>query len=70
MTQSTIEQALSNSWPKRFIVTLTDYDITRIWEVGARFILSFLTLTLAYCSAGALTPLILTGGTYAYKFSS
>ncbi|MGH7181187.1 MAG: phosphate-starvation-inducible PsiE family protein [Nitrospiraceae bacterium] len=59
MTQSTIEQALSNSWPKRFIVTLTTYDITRIWEVGTRFILSFLTLTILLGLAGGVVKTFL-----------
>ena len=31
MTQTTLEQTLSNGWPKRFMITLTAYDITRIW---------------------------------------
>ena len=46
MTQTTMEQALSNSWSKRFRVMLTISDITRVWEAGARFILSLLTLTI------------------------
>ena len=46
MTQTTLEQTLSNGWPKRFMITLTAYDITRIWDAGTRFILSLLTLTI------------------------
>ena len=47
MIQTTMEQTLSNGWPKRLMIRLTAYDITRAWEVGTRFILSLLTLTIA-----------------------
>lgn len=49
-----MEQTLSNGWPKRFIVTLTAYDITRVWEAGTRFILSLLTLTILIGLAGGV----------------
>ena len=58
MTQTTMEQTLSNGWPKRFIITVTAYDITRVWEAGTRFILTLLAVvevlktTLTYCSDG------------------
>ncbi len=48
MIQTTMEQTLSNGWPKRFMIRLTAYDITRVWEVGTRFILSLLTLTIRF----------------------
>ena len=54
MTQTTLEQTLSNGWPKRFMITLTAYDITRIWEAGTRFILSLLTLTILLGLAGGV----------------
>lgn len=49
-----MEQTFSNGWPKRFMVTLTAYDITRIWEAGTRFILSLLTLTILLGLAGGV----------------
>jgi len=54
MTQTTLEQTFSNGWPKRFMITLTAYDITRIWEAGTRFILSLLTLTILLGLAGGV----------------
>ena len=59
MTQTTMEQILPNSWPKRFIATLTAYDITRVWEAGTRFILSFLTLTILLGLAGGVVKTFL-----------
>lgn len=59
MTQSTIEQALANRWPKRFIATLTAYDITRVWEGGTRFILSLLTMTILLGLAGGVVKTFL-----------
>ena len=54
MTQTTIEQTLSNSRVNRFILTLSTYDITRVWETGTRFILSLLTLTILLGLAGGV----------------
>ena len=59
MTQTTMEQTLSNGWPKRFIITLTAYDITRVWEAGTRFILSLLTLTILLGLAGGVVKTFL-----------
>ena len=54
MTQTTVEQMLSNGWPKRFMITLMAYGITRVWEAGMRFILSLLTLTILLGLAGGV----------------
>jgi uncharacterized membrane protein (DUF373 family) len=54
-----MEQTLSNGWPKRFRITLTDYDITRAWEAGTRFILSLLTLTILLGLAGGVVKTFL-----------
>ena len=54
-----MEQTLSNSWPKRFIRTLTAYDIIRVWEAGTRFILSLLTLTIILGLAGGVVKTFL-----------
>jgi uncharacterized membrane protein (DUF373 family) len=54
MTQTTLEQTLTNGWAKRFMTTLTAYDITRVWEAGTRFILSLLTLTILLALAGGV----------------
>ncbi len=59
MAQTTIEQTLSNDWPKRFRITLTNYDITRVWEAGTRFILSLLTLTILLGLAGGVVKTFL-----------
>ena len=59
MTQTTMEQTLSNGWPKRFIITLSAYDITRVWEAGTRFILSLLTLTILLGLAGGVVKTFL-----------
>ena len=59
MTQTTMEQTLSNGWPKRFIITLTTYDIIRVWEAGTRFILSLLTLTILLGLAGGVVKTFL-----------
>jgi len=59
MAQTTIEQTLSNVWPKRFRITLTNYDITRVWEAGTRFILSLLTLTILLGLAGGVVKTFL-----------
>ena len=59
MTQTTMEQTLPNGWPKRLIITLTAYDITRVWEVGTRFILSLLTLTILLGLAGGVVKTFL-----------
>ena len=54
MTQTSMEQTMSNGWPKRFIITLTACDFTRAWEAGTRFILSLLTLTILLGLAGGV----------------
>ena len=59
MTQTTMEQTLSNGGPKRFLITLTAYDITRVWEAGTRFILSLLTLTILLGLAGGVVKTFL-----------
>jgi len=59
MTQTTMEQTLSNSWPRRFRITLMAYDITRVWEVGTRFILSLLILTILLGLAGGVVKTFL-----------
>ena len=59
MIQTTVEQTLSNRWHKRGMATLTAYDITRIWEVGTRFILSLLTMTILIGLAGGVVKTFL-----------
>ena len=59
MTQTTMEQTLSNGWPKRFVITLMAYDITRVWEAGTRLILSLLTLTILLGLAGGVVKTFL-----------
>ena len=59
MAQVTMEQTLPNSWPKRFLITLTTYDITRAWEAGTRIILSLLTLTILLGLAGGVAKTFL-----------
>ena len=54
MTQTTLEQTLSNGWPKRFMIALMAYDITRVWDAGMRVILSLLTLTILLGLAGGV----------------
>lgn len=54
MTQTTMEQSLSNGWPKRCLITLRAYDVTRVWEAGTRFILGLLTLTILIGLAGGV----------------
>ncbi|MCX5723918.1 MAG: phosphate-starvation-inducible PsiE family protein [Nitrospirae bacterium] len=52
-------QTLPSGWPKRFILMLTDYDFTRVWEAGTRFILSLLTLTILLGLAGGVVKTFL-----------
>ena len=59
MTHTTMEQTLSNGWPKRFRVMLMASDVTRIWEAGTRLILSFLTLTILLGLAGGVVKTFL-----------
>lgn len=59
MTQTTMEQTLSNGWPKRFIIMLTACDMARIWEASTRFILSLLTLTILLGLAGGVVKTFL-----------
>lgn len=59
MIHTSMEQTLSNDWPKRFMLTLTAYDMTRVWEAGTRFILSLLTLTILLGLAGGVVKTFL-----------
>ena len=59
MTQSTLEQTLTNSWPKRFRIMFTNYDIACALEAGTRFILSLLTLTILVGLAGGVVKTFL-----------
>lgn len=59
MTQTTMEQTLSNGWVNRLILTLSTYDITRVWEAGTRVILSLLTLTILLGLAGGVVKTFL-----------
>ena len=59
MIQTSMEQSLPNDWLKRFMVTLTTYDMTRVWEAGTRFILSLLTLTILLDLAGGVVKTFL-----------
>ena len=59
MTQTTMEQTLETPWPRRFVTTLTAYDMTRVWEAGTRFILSLLTLTILLGLAGGVVKTFL-----------
>jgi uncharacterized membrane protein (DUF373 family) len=59
MTQTTMEQILPSSRPKRFIMRLMAYDIAHVWEAGTRLILSFLTLTILLGLAGGVVKTFL-----------
>ena len=59
MTQTTMEQSLSNNWLKRFSGPLTTYDMTHVWEAGTRFILSLLILTILLGLAGGVVKTFL-----------
>lgn len=59
MTQTSMTQILPNGWPKRFLLTVTAYDVTRAWEAGTRFILSLLTLTILLGLAGGVVKTFL-----------
>jgi uncharacterized membrane protein (DUF373 family) len=54
-----MEQTLDTAWPRRFVTTLTTYDMTRAWEAGTRFILSLLTLTIILGLAGGVVKTFL-----------
>jgi uncharacterized membrane protein (DUF373 family) len=54
-----MEQTFSTGWPKRFKVMLIVSDVTRVWEVGTRFILSFLILTILLGLAGGVVKTFL-----------
>ncbi|MDP1768859.1 MAG: phosphate-starvation-inducible PsiE family protein [Nitrospirota bacterium] len=54
-----MEQTLDTTWPRRFVTTLTAYDMTRVWEAGTRFILSLLTLTILLGLAGGVVKTFL-----------
>ncbi|MEK7350742.1 MAG: phosphate-starvation-inducible PsiE family protein [Nitrospirota bacterium] len=59
MPQIIMEQTLSNSWPKRFRIMFTNYDIACALEAGTRFILSLLTLTILVGLAGGVVKTFL-----------
>ena len=59
VTHTAMEQTLSFGWLKRSITTVTTYDITRVWEVGTRFVLSLLTLTILIGLAGGVVKTFL-----------
>lgn len=59
MSQTIMEQTLSNSWPKRFRIMFTNYDIACALEAGTRFILSLLTLTILVGLAGGVVKTFL-----------
>lgn len=54
-----MEQTLTNSWPKRFRIMFTNYDIACALEAGTRFILSLLTLTILVGLAGGVVKTFL-----------
>ena len=54
-----MEEALSNSWSRRFRALSTAFDITRVWEAGTRLILSLLTLTILLGLAGGVVKTFL-----------
>jgi uncharacterized membrane protein (DUF373 family) len=56
---TTMEEALSNSWSRRFRALSTAFDITRVWEAGTRLILSLLTLTILLGLAGGVVKTFL-----------
>lgn len=59
MAQSTLEETLTNGWPERFRISFTNYNVTRAWEAGTRFILSLLTLTILLGLAGGVVKTFL-----------
>lgn len=59
ITETLMEQALPNSWSRRFRALSTASDITRVWEAGTRLILSLLTLTILLGLAGGVVKTFL-----------
>jgi uncharacterized membrane protein (DUF373 family) len=59
ISHTTMEQALSNTWSRRFRALSTASDITRVWEAGTRLILSLLTLTILLGLAGGVVKTFL-----------
>jgi len=59
MSETIMEQTLSNGWPKRFRIMFTNYDIACALEAGTRFILSLLTLTILVGLAGGVVKTFL-----------
>lgn len=59
MTHTTMEQVFWNGWLKQFGGTLRAYNIMRAWEIGTRFILSLLTLTILVGLAGGVVKTFL-----------
>jgi len=59
MTQTTNEADPANGRLKRFLMTLTAFDSTRMWEAGTRFILRLLTLTILLGLAGGVAKTFL-----------
>ena len=54
-----MEQTKPIGWLKRRMVILTASDITHVWELGTRFILSLLTLTVLIGLAGGVVKTFL-----------
>lgn len=54
-----MEQAMAIGWLKRRITIITAYDIDYVWELGTRFILSLLTLTVLIGLAGGVVKTFL-----------
>jgi uncharacterized membrane protein (DUF373 family) len=54
-----MEQTMAIGWLKRRITIITAYDIDYVWELGTRFILSLLTLTVLIGLAGGVVKTFL-----------
>jgi uncharacterized membrane protein (DUF373 family) len=54
-----MEQTMAIGWLKRRMIILTAYDIDYVWELGTRFILSLLTLTVLIGLAGGVVKTFL-----------
>jgi uncharacterized membrane protein (DUF373 family) len=59
MTETIMEQTIPIGWLKRRMTILTAYDLTHLWELGTRFILSLLTLTVLIGLAGGVVKTFL-----------
>lgn len=54
-----MEQTMAIGWLKRRMTIITAYDIDYVWELGTRFILSLLTLTVLIGLAGGVVKTFL-----------